>query len=125
MCLECGSWPDEYDEGRPILKTTTEPIGMAPMSKVGARKFYDALAAEKKDPAIVLLSSKIRPNDRVKMRQLMSVDPNHWYLDQHFGGGMFVRNLLRQHGFGEKYWPIWNLDDIYVFLLEDAISKES
>jgi len=101
-----------------------EPVGTQPMSKIGARKFYEAIPEEKKLPAIILLSKKISAQDRVYMRRLQAANPNDWYVSQHFFGGMAVRNYLREYGFGEKYWPIWNLDDIYVFLLEDAIDKE-
>jgi len=101
-----------------------EPIGTEPMSKIGARKFYDALPTEKKNPAIDLLSKDLdSTGERQLLRDMMSDGPD-WYVGQHFFGGMAVRNRLRAKGFGEKYWPIWNLDDIYVFLLEDAIKKE-
>jgi len=108
-----------------VSEFSDDPIGTAPMSEAGARKFYDKLPSSKKDPAIQLLSSKINDEDRAEMKLLMEKNPKSWYVDQHFDGGMVVRNLLRHYGFGEQYWPIWNLDDIYVFLLEDAITKES
>lgn len=101
-----------------------EPIGTGPMSKIGALKFYTQLPKEKKEPAITLLSKKISAQDRAYMKKLRAANPSDWYVSQHFWGGMAIRNFLRQNGFGEKYWPIWNLDDIYVFLLEDALDKE-
>jgi hypothetical protein len=107
-----------------MSKFSDEPIGTAPMSEIGSRKFYDALPAEKKLPAIILLSKKLNDVNRAYMKKLKAASPDDWYVGQHFGGGMFVRNYLRRNGFGEAYWPIWNLDDIYVFLLEDAIDKE-
>lgn len=101
-----------------------EPVGISPMSKLGARKFYDQLPEEKRLPAIILLSKKISSQDRAYMKKLKAENGENWYVGQHFWGGTAVRNHLRLNGFGEKYWPIWNLDDIYVFLLEDAIEKE-
>jgi hypothetical protein len=102
-----------------------EPVGDHPMSKIGARKFYDALSVEKKNPAIDLLSKDIESTgERQTLRDMMAEGPD-WYVMQHFHGGMAVRNRLRSKGFGEDYWPIWNLDDIYIFLLEDAIRKDN
>ncbi len=95
------------------------------MSKVGARKFYNELPVEKKNPAIEMLRNEIPVDDQDKMRSLAKENPTSWCVPYHFEGGMAVRNLLRTNGFNEDYWPIWNLDDIYVFLLEDAITKES
>ncbi len=107
------------------MEFSDEPIGMAPMSKVGARRFYDQLPAEKKNPAIDLLSKDIESTDERPLLREMVNDGPDWYVMQHFHGGMAVRNRLRAKGFGEDYWPIWNLDDIYIFLLEDAIRKEN
>jgi len=107
-----------------LIEFSDKPIGISPMSKIGARKFYDALPEEKRLPAIILLSKKISSQDRVYMKKLRDKNPDSWYISQHFFGGMAIRNYLREYGFGEKYWPIWNLDDIYVFLLEDALDRE-
>lgn len=39
----------------------------------------------------------------------------------HMGWGMAERNWLRQQGYGEKYWPVENLDDYYVSLVYHAL----
>lgn len=46
-------------------------------------------------------------------------------LGMHFGFGMAVRNLLRKEGFGEDYFGIENLDDVYVPLLEMAVGFDA
>jgi hypothetical protein len=38
----------------------------------------------------------------------------------HMGFGMSVRNYLRQNGFGEDTFGVWNLDDYYIPLVERA-----
>lgn len=40
----------------------------------------------------------------------------------HFGWGMGARNWLRSAGYGEKYWPVDNLDDYYVSIVEYAVN---
>ena len=37
--------------------------------------------------------------------------------------GMGLRNGLREHGYGEAAFGIDNLDDIYVALVEEAVTK--
>lgn len=41
----------------------------------------------------------------------------------HFTWGMAVRNLLRDKGYGEKYFDVDNLDDYYVELIEKAATE--
>lgn len=41
-----------------------------------------------------------------------------------FGGGMAIRNWLRDNGFGEEFFKIENLDYIYTNLLELAVLGE-
>jgi hypothetical protein len=56
-------------------------------------------------------------------RALITADPENWFAPYHFSWGMAVRNELRSGGFGEDFWPIWNLDDIYVPLAERALLR--
>jgi len=43
----------------------------------------------------------------------------------HFSGGMGVRNYFRSNGCGEKELGINNLDNIYVSIVEEAVSSIS
>lgn len=78
-------------------------------------------AIEKITPAVLYLRSKMAPEDVETLREMIRRDPWNWCVEHHFNMGMHTRNLLRHGGFGEDYWPIWNLDDIYVPLLERAV----
>ena len=60
-----------------------------------------------------------------QIRTAIAADPEHWVAPYHFFWGMAIRNALRQAGFGEDYWPIWNLDDIYVPLVERAVGMRT
>lgn len=40
------------------------------------------------------------------------------------GWGMGVRNALREHGFGEEPFGVRNLDNIYVPLIEEAVTEQ-
>lgn len=97
------------------------PDGKQPMSTDAQWVFYNELPASKKKPALDLLKEKITKEDQEKIRIEMAADSDNWYVPYHFRFGMDIRNILRSNGFGEEYWPIWNLDDIYVWLLEDAV----
>jgi hypothetical protein len=100
------------------------PNGKQPMSSNAQYVFYNELPSSKTAPAVALLREKISKSDRVAIQESIAKDPDNWYVPYHFWFGMSVRNLLRQGGFGEDYWPIWNLDDIYVFLIEEAVKEE-
>jgi hypothetical protein len=97
--------------------------GKQSMSYDAQYVFYTNLPESKKTPAIEMLRNTIRKEDQDKMRQEIAKDPENWYVPYHFFFGMAVRNSLRDKGFGEDYWPIWNLDDIYVYLLKDAVKE--
>lgn len=75
--------------------------------------------------AIAFLRTELAPVAE-EVRAAISTSPNdhHWIAGYHFGWGMAVRNLLRQHGFGEDDFRIDNLDNIYVELVEAAMATE-
>jgi hypothetical protein len=84
---------------------------------------YNALLDEKKKKAIKLLKKMI-PNDiKLEIKTLINNDSEGWFGMYHHGWGTSIRNLLRRKGFGEKYFGINNLDDIYVELIEDTIKE--
>jgi len=99
------------------------PDGKKPMNFSTQEVFYNNLPAEKKTPVVELLRREISEQDQEKIRAEIAADPENWISPYHFFFGMSIRNLLRQKGFGEDYWPIWNLDDIYVWLLEEAVRR--
>jgi len=90
------------------------------------RQFHERIIgqypAEKIEPAVTYLREKvIKLSDFAKIREAIDADPDNWVAPYHFFFGMAVRNALRDGGFGEDYFPIWNLDDIYVPLIERAV----
>jgi len=79
------------------------------------------LTPEIKAPALAMLREELVPVvDQI--RAAYTAAPDDWYVGYHFSWGMAVRNLLRQKGFGEDYFNVHNLDDIYVALVEEALS---
>jgi len=87
------------------------------------RIIYDALSEEKKNKAINCLKKEITKELKIGLRILIKKDPDEWFAMYHRGWGTAIRNLLRHKGFGEKYFGINNLDDIYVELVEDAVKE--
>lgn len=83
------------------------------------RKAYEAIPASKREPAIAYLRKHLA--EKEKIRRLIKKDSVNWCIPYHLTWGMTVRNKLRGAGFGEEYFNIGNLDDIYVELVEDAV----
>lgn len=83
-------------------------------------QMYRELTPEVKTPALEMLRKELAPvADKVK--EAYEKDSDNWSTPYHFWWGMGVRNLLRDQGFGEKYFKVHNLDDIYVSLVEEAL----
>lgn len=83
-------------------------------------KSYAGLSTELKAPALKMLAEELSPI-AAKIENLYAADREGWCIPYHFFWGMNVRNLLRTKGFGEEYFKIDNLDDIYVPLIEEAL----
>ena len=81
---------------------------------------YAALPAELKAPALAFLRTTLTPAQD-QIRVAMQSDPATWWAKYHFGWGMATRNALRRAGFGEEYFGVHNLDDIYIELVEEAL----
>lgn len=84
---------------------------------------YDALPDDKKQVAIRLLKKYISAKETRLIRTEIKKAPVHWFAKYHFYWGMYIRNVLRDNGMGEKYFGIKNLDDIYVELVEGAVKE--
>ena len=81
---------------------------------------YKDLTPEVKAPALAMLVVELEPT-LLDIQKAYAEDPEGWSVPYHFFWGMGVRNLLREKGFGEEYFHIHNLDDIYVALVEEAL----
>jgi hypothetical protein len=84
------------------------------------QSMYADIPWETKKPVLAMLFSNLGAA-KDEIRKAYAADPKGWYTGYHFGWGMAVRNLLREKGFGEKYFGVHNLDDIYVALVEEAL----
>ena len=87
-------------------------------------QMYKEIPEELKNPALVMLKKELAYVS-VEIRKAYQSSPNDWYVRHHFNWGMSVRNLLREKGFGEDYFKIHNLDDIYIALVEEALALHS
>ncbi len=84
------------------------------------REAYAAIAPEIKAPALSLLNELLEPLAS-EIRGDYEKDPENWWKHGHFHFGLAVRNQLRRKGYDADYFGINNLDDIYVFLVEEAL----
>lgn len=79
-----------------------------------------AKSTDKWTPAVEYLRSYIPVMVRRKIRNLVAEKSRDWPHAYHTYWGMGVRNALRENGFYEDAWPVHNLDNIYVELVEEA-----
>ena len=84
-------------------------------------EMYKNISQEIKKPVIEMLKNQLIP-DMKEIKKLMLLKKEDWWIGYHFGWGMGIRNLLREKGFGEEYFGIHNLDDIYINLVEEAVN---
>lgn len=80
---------------------------------------YRVIPEDAKAPALAALKealSSVEEDIRVSYRE----HPSDWWKG-HKLMGIALRNLLRSRGFGEEYFGVHNLDDIYVHLIQDAL----
>jgi hypothetical protein len=81
---------------------------------------YASISDDLKAPALAMLHTELN-SVLAQIKNAYKANPSEWWVDYHFGWGMSVRNLLRKKGFGEDYFRVDNLDDIYVPLVEEAL----
>lgn len=81
---------------------------------------YAAIPGSLKEPALSLLASLLEPVSP-EIRADYAKDPINWWKQGHFHFGLAVRNQLRRKGYDAAYFGVSNLDDIYVFLVEEAL----
>jgi hypothetical protein len=77
-----------------------------------------------RDKMLACLQQAIPPEDKELIRAAIAKDPYTWWSLYHHGWGTAIRNLLRNHGFGEKETGIENLDDVYIQLVELAVKEQ-
>jgi hypothetical protein len=91
-----------------------------PQTLAECKQLYAELPSELKAPALVMLADELA-SVRDEILNMYNFHPENWWAPHHFTWGMAVRNLLRQKGFGEEYFGIDNMDDIYISLVEEAL----
>lgn len=87
------------------------------------QKLYNSISDQKKKLAIEFLRCYLKDKEIIKMA--IQIDPECWFAPYHFNWGMAIRNGLRCEGFGESYFEIDNLDDIYVELVEETVKEKN
>ena len=84
------------------------------------KTMYAALSPALKASVLEMLKKQLA-HDAKNIENAYKASPSDWYVPYHFYWGMSVRNTLRGRGFGEDYFGVHNLDDIYVELVEEAL----
>jgi hypothetical protein len=99
--------PNQLHPGESLLQFHQRIISFYPPEKIA--------------PAVEALRDELPDDAKREIRAAIAQSPDAWATPFHHGFGTAIRNFLRTAGFGETYWPIWNLDDIYVMLVEAAV----
>jgi hypothetical protein len=87
-------------------------------------RIWSQYPPDKTAPAVAAVRAWLQTSETYeKLQAWVKADPKEWWFIHHFFGGMQTRNYLRQHGFGEDYWPVWNLDDLWVKIIEEAVRE--
>lgn len=72
--------------------------------------------------AVAWLRGYLSDDVKVKIRAAMQ-KPEDWPAAYHTFWGMGIRNALRTNGFGEQEFLVQNLDNIYVEMVEAAVTS--
>ena len=81
-----------------------------------------AVPESKKEEAANFLKSRFSSVEKKRFKKMIKKGTDRWwYAEYHLQGGLVIRNLLRNYGFGEKELKIENLDYIYVQIIERAV----
>jgi len=107
---------------------------MKEMKESEIRQFEDLMALKDEDRVKMLdLFKKTLKEEELKFfKKIIRDNPDgEWAstisnatpMPFHFHGGMAIRNFFRTNGFGEKELGIDNLDNIYVSIVEEAVTS--
>lgn len=89
-------------------------------TKEQCKDLWSAIPNSKKEAPLAAVRENLHPLENA-IRSAYESDPEHWICGHHFWWGMHFRNWLREQGWGEDYWPVHNLDCIYVQIIEAAL----
>lgn len=79
-----------------------------------------------KGQAVLHLKKYLDEEVKEQIRAEMKDDPENWWIKYHYGWGMWVRNFLRlesEANLPDYLWPSGNIDDYYVKVVEEAVSR--
>lgn len=86
-----------------------------------AKKLWESFPISKKAPVFEMVNRELSDKVKNDIRGAIEKNPKEWWTQYHFGWGMGFRNLLREKKFGEEYWGVDNIDDIYVHIIEESL----
>lgn len=116
-----------FDRIKQIFFSFKDGKDWKPMSDAEFASYHQKLYAELpqsiKTRGIEILHTYLPQNDLpLVSEQIRQYGTVIWIvkIQEHFGWGMAVRNLLRQHGLTDDMLPLPNWDEYYVMLVEDA-----
>ena len=83
------------------------------------------LPEEIRSQALCFLGKFVTTEQKKFFREKIAENPETWWVGGgwHFGGGMFIRNKLRDEVCLDDQLPSRNWDDYYIPLLEEAIKS--
>ena len=81
------------------------------------------------DPALLaqvirFLRDWLPPHAKQVYREMIQQDPDYWYEDPHFAGGVIPNSVLRGNGITERVLGVDDLREVWPALLERAVSDD-
>jgi hypothetical protein len=77
-----------------------------------------------RDAVVAFLRGWLPAEARRVYREMIRHDPERWFLDAHFRGGVIVRHALRGNGLDERALGVQDLDAVWPDLLRRAVGEE-
>jgi hypothetical protein len=74
-----------------------------------------------RDEAVSFLRAWLPAGARETYRRMIAADPEGWWRDPHFAGGIIPRHALRGNGLDERALGVADLDRIWPELLRLAV----
>ena len=81
---------------------------------------YARVTPEIKAPVLTLLTELLEPM-AAQIRSDFAANPENWWKRGYFHFGLAIRNQLLRRGYDANYFGVGNLDDIYIFLVKEAL----
>ena len=113
--MDPGAMTAEREQGPP-------PEEISPAAR--RRAALTAIPPELLGAVVAFLREWLPPQARSTYRQMIAEDPEHWFRQPHFTGGIIPEHALRGNGITEKVLGVPDLEAVWPAILEMALQED-